>query len=320
MIDSVANAERPTRETDAVLGVFAALLRPLMRLAFEYGISAKEISDAARRAYIQALESRLTTPGRPLTDARIAIVAELARSEVSALRGGARAGNANSSSSRLDQVASLLTAWHTHPKFSGAYGLALDLDLEPTPGSPRKSLSELVAVACPKADQETLLDELIAGGSAEIVDGSTLRCKARGHVMRGSEVTVTRIERAARFLEAAAASFTHNLLLQDSPAYFERTVVSDFPLSDRGRDEFHRLTAEKGEEFIHDLDTSLAKIVDVQGPSNGKKYGVGIYFFQEQSALSTSHLQGRRSAGDSSARIAAPIEEIDVLAPPRRNG
>jgi len=308
-----------TREKDAVLGVFAALLRPLMRLAFEYGISAKEISDAARRAYIQALETRLATPGRPLTDARIAVVAELARSEVTALRDVARNGGANGSSSRLDQVATLLTAWHTHPKFSGAYGLALDLDLEPTAGSPRRSLAELVEIACPKADKESLLDELIAGGSAEIIDGSTLRCRSRAHVMRGSEVTVTRIERAARFLEAATASFAHNLLLQESPAYFERTVVSDHPLSDRGRDEFHRLATEKGEEFIHDLDTSLAKIVDLQGPANGKRYGVGIYFFQEQSAFPGLQTD-RRSSTEGRSTTSQPLEEIDVLAPPRRNG
>jgi hypothetical protein len=313
------NAGSSTREKEAVLGVFAAVLRPLIRLAFEYGISAKEISDAARRAYIQALELRLAASSRPLTDARIAVLAELARSEVSALRDNGR-GNAagKNSSARLDQVASLLSVWHTHPKFSGAYGLALDLDLEPTPGSPRRSLSELIEVACPKAAQESLLDELVAGGSAEIVDGSTLRARSRAHVMRGSEVTVTRIERAARFLEAAAASFAHNLLLQDSSAYFERTLVSDYPLSERGRDEFLRLTTEKGEEFILDLDTALAKIVDPERSLQGKRYGVGIYFFQEQAASGEAPSQNRRANTEVRSNSHQVREEIDVLAPPRR--
>jgi len=305
-----------TREKEAVLSVFAALMRPLMPLAFEYGVSAKEITDSTRRAYIQALEARLRGQNRPATDARIAVVAEMARSEVTQLRDAERRGapHSKNSAARLDQVARLLSAWHTHARFSGAYGLALDLDLEPTPGSPRRSLQELIETACPEADREGILDELIAGGSAEIVDGNTLRAQSRAHVMRGSDVSVTRIERAARFLEAAASSFAHNLLLQEPPAYFERTVVSDFPLSEKGRDQFLRLASEKGEEFILDLDTSLSKLHDPDGLSRGKRYGVGVYFFQEQSAFSEESAHPARSVNQGRPSSAQP-REIDVLAP-----
>ncbi|HEV2286379.1 MAG TPA: hypothetical protein VGR80_10065, partial [Steroidobacteraceae bacterium] len=47
------------REKEAVLSVFAALVQPLMRVAFEYGISAGEIAGVVRRVYIQSLEARL---------------------------------------------------------------------------------------------------------------------------------------------------------------------------------------------------------------------------------------------------------------------
>ena len=60
------------REKEAVLNVFATLVRPLMRVAFEYGISAGEIAGVVRRAYIQALEERLKEQKRPTTDARLA--------------------------------------------------------------------------------------------------------------------------------------------------------------------------------------------------------------------------------------------------------
>jgi hypothetical protein len=306
------------REMEAVLGVFAALMRPLMPVAFEYGLSAKEISDATRRSYIQALEARLAAQARPTTDARIALMAQLARSEVTALRAEPeKSANAKHPSARLDQVASLLSVWHTHPKFSGAYGLALDLDLEPTAGSPRRSLTELIEVACPGADRDGILDELVAVGSAEIVEGHTLRCRSRAAVIRGSEVTVSRIERTARFLEATAATFAHNLLLEDSPAYFERMLVSDGPLSEKERDEFLRLTTERGEEFILDLDTSLSKAVGAGGATRGKRYGVGVYFFEEQSALSESESRGLDVRGEGRSG-SSPQREIDVLAPPRR--
>ena len=47
-------------EKEAVLNVFAALVRPLMRAAFEYGITASEIAGVIRRVYIQSLEARLS--------------------------------------------------------------------------------------------------------------------------------------------------------------------------------------------------------------------------------------------------------------------
>jgi hypothetical protein len=135
------------KEKEAVLNVFAALVRPLMRVAFEYGISAGEIAGVVRRVYIQALESRLQDQSRPATDARLAAVAGLPRSDVSALRDALRAGAPHSlrATVSLDQISSLLTVWHTHSNFTGAYGMALDLDLHTVAGSPRRSFDELVA-------------------------------------------------------------------------------------------------------------------------------------------------------------------------------
>ena len=155
---------KSAREKEAVLSVFAELVRPLMRVAFEYGISASEIAGVVRRTYIQALEARLLDQKRSTTDARLAVVAGLAKSDVTALREALRAGAPHSLRTpvSLDQVTNLLTVWHTHTGFSGAYGLAMELDLVPTPGSPRRSFRELVDAACPGADGEALLDELVA--------------------------------------------------------------------------------------------------------------------------------------------------------------
>src|ERR1700758_5362360 len=175
---------KTSREKEAVLNMFAALAQPLMRVAFEYGISAGEIAGVVRRVYIQSLEARLRDQQRPTTDARLAVVAGLAKSDVSALREASRLGAPHSlrAAVSLDQVTNLLTVWHTQPGFSGAYGLALELDLTPTPGSPRRSFRELVEVACRGADEEALLDELVASGSVELIDGATVRCLSRAYL------------------------------------------------------------------------------------------------------------------------------------------
>ena len=314
---SLNKMNKTSREKEAVLNVFAALVRPLMRVAFEYGISAGEIAGVVRRSYIEALEARLRDQKRPTTDARLAAVAGLPKSDVSALRDALRAGAPHSmkSSVSLDQITSLLTAWHNDSNFSGAYGTPLDLDLNPVPGSPRRSFKELVSVACPGTDEEALLDELVAARSVEVIDGVTARCLSRAYVPPGGDVM--RIERTGRFLGVAAANFVHNLLrADDEPAYFERAVVSDQMLSDSGRDKFLSLAREKGTELIADLDVSLTALAGSESVGSGKRYGVGVYFFEE--------LAGPRPLDEPSVKaeernerrpVPATLEEIDVLAP-----
>ena len=298
---------------EAVLNVFSALIRPLMRVAFEYGITASEISGVVRRTYIEALEARLKQQHRPITDARLAIVAGLNRSDVVALRDALRAGAPHSMRAgvSLDQITNLLTMWHTHSSFSGAYGLPMDLDLVDIPDSPRRPFQDLVNLACPEADRDALLDELIAAGSCEVIDQSTVRCLSRAYVPRGADVT--RIERMGRFLGVVTANFVHNLLRPETdPGYFERTVVSDDALTERGRDQFLAVAGERGQELLVELDTFLTGLPASEKLPSGKRYGVGIYFFEDESVQSPAERD--KSVEQKGERAKPPPQEIDVLA------
>jgi len=303
--------KKSAREKEAVLSVFAALVKPLIRVAFEYGISAGEIAAVVRRTYIQGLEARLLEQKRPTTDARLALVSGLTKSDVTALREAERIGAPHSlrASVSLDQVTNLLTVWHTHSGFSGAYGLAMELDLVPTPGSPRRSFRELVTAACPGANEEALLDELIASESVEVIDSLTVRCLSRAYLPQ--ETDVKRIEWMGRVLSNLAASFVHNLLRSgQEPAYLERAVVSDEPITEAGRDKFLALAGERGQELLSELDTFLTRLADTESSESGKKYGVGVYFFEDRAG------GGTRAPGefhDKSSHATSPVE-IDVLA------
>ena len=306
---------KTSKEKEAVLNVFAALIRPLMRVAFEYGISASEIAGTVRRTYVQTLEAKLVEQKRPPTDARLAAVAGLPKSDVTALRDALRSGAPHGGGVSLDQLTTLLTVWHTHANFSGAYGLAMDLDVVPVPGSPRRSFKELVAIACPNSDDEALLDELIAARCVEVVDGSTARCLSRAYVPPGADVT--RIERMGRFLGAVCANFAHNLMRSDAePAYLERTVVSDDALSNSARDKLLALASERGQELLVELDTFLTQISTSETSESGKRYGVGVYFFEDESTGQVDH-PSKRVADQQVAEKGESMEEIDVLAATR---
>jgi hypothetical protein len=307
---------KSVREKEAVLAVFAGLVRPLMRVAFEYGISASEIAAVVRRTYIQALEARFVDQQRSATDARLAVVAGLARSDVAALREAVRAGAPHSLPRmvNINQITNLLTVWHTHPGFSGAYGLAMELDVVPAAGSPRRSFSELVAAACPGADEEALLDDLVAAGSVEVIDSITVRCLSRAYVQKGADVR--RIERMGRFLAAITGNFVHNLLrVSPEPIYFERAVISDELLSEGGRDKFLALSGERGQELLTELDTFLTRLATTEAATSGRRYGVGIYFFDAPPAQATKEQTPEPADDDEPNRKASPkVEEIDVLA------
>jgi len=54
-----AASKQAVKNKEALLAFFAALLRPLMPVVLERGISVREISDSVRRAYVQVLEGRM---------------------------------------------------------------------------------------------------------------------------------------------------------------------------------------------------------------------------------------------------------------------
>jgi len=310
---------KTSEEKEAVLNVFAALVQPFMRIAFEYGIAAGEIAGVLRRVYIEALEARLKAQKRPTTDTRLAAVAGLPLSDVSALREAARAGAPlGSRAYNLDQISLVLSVWLNHPNFSGAYGVALDLDVQKSEDTHRRSFPDLVSIACPTVEAETLLEHLLAAGAVEIVDGQTVRCLSRAFLPGDAEVT--RIERAGRYLSAAANSFVHNLMRPEGePLYFERIVVADEVLTDSARDSFLAVVGEKGQGLLDELDRFLSRLPPSEANAMGKRYGIGIYFFDEQAtngpvARSIKTIQGDIGGGKSDA-----LEEIDVLAPKRRS-
>jgi hypothetical protein len=316
-----AAAKTSSGEREALLALFTALLRPLMPVALERGISAREISDAVRRAYVQVLERRMSGQDRQLSDARLALVAGLTRSEVQLFRDPRSKSSPppDSSASQFQIMARLLTIWHTHPRFSGAYGLALDLDLESGTDASRRTFAELVETVSPGANGDTLLDELIATDSAEIIDSKTLRCRSRAALFGQSstDVNLKQIDRASKCLEAAASSFAHILLQEEGgKVFFERMVVSNHPLSERSRNEFAAVAQARGDSYVGELDSWIAKHTEPDDSPASRHYGVGVFFFEE-SPTPVSSGDVLSQAGDSSFnRLNGSVREVDVLAPP----
>jgi len=151
-----------------------------------------------------------------------------------------------------------------------------------------------------------------------VIDAVTARCVSRAYVPGGAEVT--RIERMGRYLSVVCSNFVHNLLRTESePGYFERVVVSDDKLSESGRDRFLTVSSEKAQELLSEFDTFLTSLGASDGDASGKRYGVGIYFFEEGHAEGIAEPREHRTNLPSahSSKTTA-VEEIDVLAAVKR--
>ena len=172
-----------------------------------------------------------------------------------------------------------------------------------------------MAIACPGADREALLDELVASESVEVLHGATVRCLSRTYLPHESDVK--RIEWMGRVITNVASSSVHNFMrMGDEPVFLERAVVCDNTISEQGRDKFLALAAERGQEMLTELDTFLTRLIPPDQSDSGKKYGVGIYFFEDQTPNIPQ--EGRSAPSDvqrdkDKSSKSVPIE-IDVLA------
>ena len=183
-------------------------------------------------------------------------MAGLTKSDVTALREAVRTGAPHSvrTAARVDQITNLLTVWHTHSGFSGAYGLALELDVVPTSGSPRRSFRELISVACPGADEEALLDELIASGSVEVIDFDNCAVLVARVSTSRDGCKADRTDGSSSVQRCPLASSITYCRDPQEPVYLERAVVCDEPISEGARDKFLALAGERGQALLTELD------------------------------------------------------------------
>src|SRR2546423_15016999 len=116
-----------------------------------------------------------------------------------------------------------------------------------------------------------------------------------------------------RVLSSVTSRFVHNLLLLvPEPLYFERAVVSYDLISEAGRGKFLAGAGERGQELLTELDTFLTRLAASERSETGKKYGVGVYFFEDHSADTETEVQPQTHDERAGRRAVSPVEEIDV--------
>jgi hypothetical protein len=276
-VDPVSNrgAERA-----ALIESLEALLRPLMPLVLNYGVTYSDVQEILRALFIDELSARIKEQGRPVTSARLGVFSGINRGEVEKInlnreqRERLRAEKA----ARVDQVTRLLGVWHDDPRFNTPYGAPLDLSLTDEKGF--KSIDELFQAADVSADRDQMIDEMVAAGSVEVHGARFVRCTSRVFLSAGEALaTITRIGRQAG---ALGATLTHNLLRSnDEPTYFERRLVTNAAVTEEFYSVVMDYFREHGGEFLEKCDRWISGRESDFASTKGKHIGLGMFFFEE---------------------------------------
>ncbi|NND60289.1 MAG: hypothetical protein HKN49_08480 [Gammaproteobacteria bacterium] len=259
---------------EGLLAAFRRLLRPLARILIRHGIAYGEFAEVAKTVFVEAAAEDFALPGRKSSGSRIAILTGLTRKEVKRLLDQAKQGKTmtRANPSRAGRV---LAGWHSDPRFTGPYGLPLELpfDSETDP-----SFSELVRRYSGDMPARAMLEELVRVQAVEMTPDE--RIKPLGRVYIPFELDKESVERLGQTLADLGETLSFNLdPSRGGTAKFERRVYQADPMSGEKVERFHLVVADKGQALLEYLDDWLDSHTEETSESPKYRAGVGIYFF-----------------------------------------
>ena len=161
-----------------LLAAFRHLMVPLVRILIRNGIPFREFSEVVKGIYARIAADEASTPERPASLARVAIVTGLSRREIGRIFGEpdqlkkALESNANA-------IARLLQGWHSDPEFTGPYGFPRDVFFSNDPGG-APSFEDLVKRYASDLPPSVMLDELLRVKTAvQVVETGMIRVVKR---------------------------------------------------------------------------------------------------------------------------------------------
>ena len=139
------------------------LLKPLVKLLIDQGITHQEFSDAAKEAFVE-MALRHQVKGGKINRSRVAIVTGLTRKEVSAVM--ARAIKDAPQSRIYSRPERVLAGWYNDPDYTGPYGIPLEIPYEAPPDNESAPcFVNLVRVYSGDQSATQMLDELLRVGA-----------------------------------------------------------------------------------------------------------------------------------------------------------
>jgi len=255
----------------------ARILKPLIRILLRNGVSYGTFADIAKSQFVEVARKEFGIEGRKQSISRVAVITGLTRKEVQR-HVRVRQPNDAESADRYNRAARVIGGWRRDEQFLDHRGKPAILAIT----GDGDTFQELVRRYSGDVPHRAVLDELVAEGGAERLDGDRVKLIDRAYLPRADESMKLHILGAdTAFL---IDTIDHNLKREQQAPRFQRKVLYD-NLPDEALSEFQRLSSRAAQNLLEKLDRWLSDHdrdtqPDITG-SGRNLAGVGIYYFEK---------------------------------------
>jgi hypothetical protein len=246
------------------------MLKPLIRLLIAQGVTHAEFSETAKEVYVETALRHFEDEGR-VNKSRVAILTGLTRKEVkNVVDRNIEEGVGERNYSRPERV---LSGWYSDPKFTGPYGIPLELAYDSDESGGVNFVSLVKQYSGDMAPRQ-MLNQLLEAGSVIEIDGGY---KAVRRAFRHSALSPAFIKRLGevgyRVFSTAAKNIDKEV---EGTGYFDRMVFADDGCSEAVIEKFDEYVKVRGQEFLEEVDVwfSSRKRED---KSAEEKFETGLY-------------------------------------------
>jgi len=261
----------------ALVQALRRVLKPLVRLMLEKGITFQYLSEMLKSLYVEVAEREFRIDDKSPTDSRISLMSGVHRKDVSRLR-MALQSEAPAAPAVVSLGANLVAVWLGSPQYTNAAGQPLALPRFRSEGGDI-SFEALVASVNSDIRSKVVLDEWLRLGIAHMDDDKRVQLNADAFVpTEGFE------EKAFYFghnQHDHLAAAVHNLRgLQ--PAFMDRSVHYD-ALSSESVQALSRQSLELGMKALLAVNKTAMAAEQHDAPSTGPRQRMtfGVYFYSE---------------------------------------
>ncbi len=224
--------------TERLSAVIAHLIRPLVRLMLQRGVTYPQLIQLLRRVYVEVAENEFKLPGQKQTDSRLTLLTGIHRRYVKELRAQRREAVAMPANVSLG--GQLVAAWLSDERFLDAAGRPLPLPRYASDNGP--DFESLVLSVTTDLRARSILDELLRLGVVRLDEDETVLLEHSAFVPdAGSEEKLFFL---GRNLHDHIAASVHNIE-GGEPAFMERSAYNS-ELTERSATELAAFAEEEG--------------------------------------------------------------------------
>jgi hypothetical protein len=253
------------------------MLKPLIRLLISQGVSHADFSEAAKDVYVE-MAIRHFDDSEKVNQSRVAILTGLTRKEVKNVID--RAMTTTSHGKNFSRPSRVLVGWHSDPKYTGPYGVPLEIPYESTLKD-QPSFKELVRAYSGDMAPLQMLKELIRVGAVVQLDNGNYKVLRRN--FEPERLSPELLERfgdvAHNFFSTAAANIEKS---EQGAGFFERVVYAEEPITKEIIAQFDLYVKTRGQEFLEELDNwFVRKQEEADNKQERFDTGFGMFHYVE---------------------------------------